>query len=56
MMRHLKIFSFATLLFSLSLFASGCASLFNEDPDAQQTPWAGPADWEGTVPGMPAPR
>lgn len=55
MMRHLKIFSFLTILLSLSLF-TGCASLFNEDPDAQQTPWAGPADWEGTVPGMPAPR
>lgn len=32
---------------------SGCASLLEEDPNKQQLPWAGPADWENTVPGMP---
>lgn len=37
------------------LLASGCSSLMEEDPNAQSLPWATPADWEGTVPGMPGP-
>lgn len=55
MNRIFKTFSCLAVLLSLSLFG-GCASLMEEDENTQQTPWAGPADWEGTVPGMPSPR
>jgi hypothetical protein len=45
-----------TLLILIAALAGGCATLKEEDPNSQQTPWAGPASWEGTIPGMPAPR
>ena len=41
------------LLTSLVAF-SGCTNILEEDPNEQQIPWATPADWEGTVPGMPS--
>ena len=49
-----------TLLAILSLAAligtmTGCRSLVEEDPNEAQIPWATPADWEGTLPGMPGP-
>ncbi|MCD8482660.1 MAG: hypothetical protein LR015_08365 [Verrucomicrobia bacterium] len=36
-------------------FLSGCATL-HEKEETQQVPWSRPADWEGTIPGMPAQR
>jgi hypothetical protein len=32
---------------------SGCTNILEEDPNEAQIPWATPANWEGTVPGMP---
>ena len=32
---------------------TGCRTLAEEDPNDQQLPWSTPADWEGTIPGMP---
>ena len=46
---------FLTLVLTTGLFAmSGCTNLMEEDPNEAQIPWATPAGWEGTVPGMPA--
>lgn len=52
--------SFLALLASAALFTcltltTGCATL-NEEEESQQVPWSRPADWEGTIPGMPTPR
>jgi len=47
------------ILFALSfatLGLSGCASIMEEDPNSQETPWNQPADWEGQMPGMPGAR
>lgn len=45
-----------SLLFIIGLLTlSGCAIL-DEDPNEAQLPWATPANWEGTVPGMPNPQ
>jgi hypothetical protein len=52
MKRPFKILMLLTSLVALGLCA-GCASLMEEDPNDQQLPWATPADWEGTLPGMP---
>ena len=42
------------LLSILGLLAlTGCANILEEDPNEAQIPWATPANWEGTVPGMP---
>ena len=35
------------------LSLTGCTSLMEEDPNEQQIPWATPANWEGSRPGMP---
>lgn len=46
----------AAAILAASVWISGCASLVDEDEHAQQTPWASPASWEGTIPGMPTSR
>lgn len=43
----------ATVCLCASALFTGCASLLEEDPDSQQLPWASPAQWENTIPGMP---
>ena len=44
-----------SLVFVAGLLAlSGCTNILEEDPNEAQIPWATPANWEGTVPGMPA--
>jgi uncharacterized protein YceK len=54
MKRIIKQLFLALLLVTGLLVFSGCSSIMEEDPNAQQIPWATPADWEGTVPGMPS--
>jgi len=51
--RHAIACLVAFSLFLASLGLTGCASLAEEDPNSQETPWAAPAGWEGRVPGMP---
>ena len=55
MNRTLKRLLLALFLIKGLLFLSGCSSLMEEDPNDASLPWATPADWEGTVPGMPGP-
>ncbi|HSH09650.1 MAG TPA: hypothetical protein VK995_04645 [Oceanipulchritudo sp.] len=43
------------LLIAGLVATSGCTNIMEEDPNAAQLPWATPANWEGTVPGMPNP-
>jgi hypothetical protein len=44
------------LFAAMTLALAGCATLAEEDPNTQQTPWASPATWEGQIPGMPNQR
>jgi len=56
MKRSLK-FIFCTLVLTVTLLGvTGCRSLIEENPEDQQLPWATPAGWEGTIPGMPTKR
>lgn len=41
------------LLGSVLAGLTGCTNILEEDPNEAQIPWATPANWEGTVPGMP---
>ena len=50
----LKTLFLTLLTFSVLAALTGCRSLVEEDPNEAQLPWATPADWEGSLPGMPA--
>ena len=55
-MKRFNKLIFLGILLTAGLFVNtGCRSLREEDPNEAQIPWATPADWEGTVPGMPTP-
>ena len=53
MKRIIKLFLVVSVLGGLGMAMTGCTNLMEEDPNEAQIPWATPADWEGTVPGMP---
>jgi hypothetical protein len=54
-MKHwLKLITVLGILTGM-LLGSGCATL-HEEEEKQQVPWSRPADWEGTMPGMPTQR
>ena len=53
MKRIIKQLTFFLLLAASAFIFTGCTNILEEDPNEAQIPWATPADWEGTVPGMP---
>ena len=42
-----------SLILFIGLLALTGYRILEEDPNEAQIPWATPAQWEGTVPGMP---
>ncbi len=56
MKRSLELIFRILIFTALLLGVAGCRSLLEENPEDQQLPWATPADWEGTIPGMPTKR
>ena len=54
-MKLIRFLSALALFGSLLLALSGCGTL-NEDENMSNIPHARPANWEGTVPGMPGSR
>lgn len=53
MKQFLKHVIGSLLLTAILAGLTGCTNIMEEDPNEAQIPWATPADWEGTVPGMP---
>lgn len=52
-MKRIHKLLLSMLLTSLAFAISGCTTLREENPEDHQLPWATPANWEGTLPGMP---